>query len=54
MKNVGNVLKASGTSWDKVVKVNIYLKDMNNFAPMNAVYEKVRIYLDHIPPLFDR
>ncbi|RXW19871.1 hypothetical protein EST38_g5991 [Candolleomyces aberdarensis] len=41
LKNVGNVLKASGTSWDKVVKVNIYLKDMNDFAAMNAVYEKL-------------
>jgi enamine deaminase RidA (YjgF/YER057c/UK114 family) len=42
LKNVGNVLKASGTSWEKVVKVNIYLKDMDNFGAMNAVYEKVR------------
>lgn len=43
LTNVGNVLKAAGTSWDKVVKVNIYLKDMGNFAAMNKVYEKVRL-----------
>ncbi|KAF5313970.1 hypothetical protein D9611_006779 [Ephemerocybe angulata] len=41
LKNVGNVLKASGTTWEKVVKVNIYLKDMDNFDAMNAVYEKL-------------
>jgi len=41
LNNIGNVLKASGTSWDKVVKVNIYLKDMSDFGAMNKVYEKL-------------
>jgi len=39
IKNLGNVLTAAGSSWDKVVKVNVYLKDMENFAAMNEVYE---------------
>lgn len=39
--NLGNVLEASGSSWEKVVKVNVYLKNMDDFAAMNEVYEKV-------------
>ncbi|TEB35086.1 hypothetical protein FA13DRAFT_1728886 [Coprinellus micaceus] len=41
LKNVGNVLKAAGTAWEKVVKVNVYLKNMDDFAEMNKVYEKL-------------
>ncbi|KAF8905550.1 Endoribonuclease L-PSP/chorismate mutase-like protein [Gymnopilus junonius] len=41
IKNLGNVLEAAGSSWEKVVKVNVYLKDMDNFAAMNEVYEKL-------------
>jgi len=41
IKNLTNVLEAAGSSWEKVVKVNIYLKDMNNFKSMNEVYEKL-------------
>lgn len=43
IKNLGNVLEAAGSSWEKVVKVNVYLKDMGNFSAMNEVYEKVRM-----------
>ncbi|KAF9457067.1 Endoribonuclease L-PSP/chorismate mutase-like protein [Collybia nuda] len=39
--NLSNVLRAAGSSWEKVVKVNVYLKDMSNFAAMNEVYEKL-------------
>jgi 2-iminobutanoate/2-iminopropanoate deaminase len=31
-------LKLAGSSMDKVVKVNVYLTDMNNFAGMNESY----------------
>ncbi|KAJ3551600.1 hypothetical protein NM688_g4612 [Phlebia brevispora] len=41
LANLENVLKASGSSWEKVVKVNIYLKNMDDFAAMNAIYEKL-------------
>ncbi|KAJ3750452.1 Endoribonuclease L-PSP [Lentinula detonsa] len=41
IKNLGNVLRAAGSDWEKVVKVNVYLKDMDNFAAMNEVYEKL-------------
>ncbi|KAG6879828.1 hypothetical protein C0992_011111 [Termitomyces sp. T32_za158] len=43
--NLGNVLEAAGSSWDKVVKVNIYLKNMDHFVSMNETYEKVRSLL---------
>ncbi|KAF8316168.1 Endoribonuclease L-PSP [Clavulina sp. PMI_390] len=41
IKNLGEVLKAAGSSWEKVVKCNVYLKNMDDFAAMNAVYEKL-------------
>jgi len=31
-------LKLAGSSMDKVLKVNVYLTDMNNFAGMNEAY----------------
>ncbi|EPQ60668.1 endoribonuclease L-PSP [Gloeophyllum trabeum ATCC 11539] len=39
--NLGNVLKAAGSSWENVVKVNVYLKNMDDFGSMNEVYEKL-------------
>jgi len=33
-----SVLKAAGSSLEKVVKTTVYLKDMDDFARMNAVY----------------
>ncbi|MGA2079684.1 MAG: RidA family protein [Holophaga sp.] len=38
-KNLAAVLKAAGLSLDHVVKVNVFLTDMNDFETMNAVYE---------------
>jgi len=40
LKNVSKVLEGAGSSWDKVLKVNIYLKTMDDFDAMNEVYEK--------------
>ncbi|MEJ8802934.1 RidA family protein [Pontibacter sp. H249] len=39
-KNLFTVLAAAGLTPDDVVKVNVFLTDMANFAAMNAVYEK--------------
>ncbi len=36
--NVGAILEAAGTSFDRVVKTTVFLADMNDFAAMNAVY----------------
>ena len=38
LENLKAVLEAAGTTFDRVVKANVYLKDMNDFAAMNAVY----------------
>lgn len=39
-QNVETLLHAAGTSWEHVVKVNVYLADINNFAAMNEIYKK--------------
>ncbi|KAF2186569.1 YjgF-like protein, partial [Zopfia rhizophila CBS 207.26] len=39
-KNIGAILHEAGSEVDKVVKVNVFLDDMANFAEMNSVYEK--------------
>ncbi|MGH1366041.1 MAG: RidA family protein [Calditrichia bacterium] len=38
MKNLGAVLAAAGSSFDNVVKTTIFLKSMDDFAAVNAVY----------------
>lgn len=38
LENLKAVLEAAGTTLARVVKANVYLKDMNDFAAMNAVY----------------
>jgi 2-iminobutanoate/2-iminopropanoate deaminase len=37
--NLRAVLEAAGSSLDDVVKCNVYLRDINDFAAMNEVYE---------------
>ena len=39
-KNVGAVLTAGGSGFDKVVKTTCFLADMGDFATFNKVYEK--------------
>ena len=39
-KNIKAVLEAGGASLADVVKVNVYLTDMANFAGMNAAYKE--------------
>lgn len=38
LQNLKEVLELSGSSLDKVVKYNVYLADMKDFAAMNEVY----------------
>ena len=38
LDNLKAVLEAAGSSLDKVVKCNVYLRDINDFAAMNEVY----------------
>ena len=37
-KNIKNLLEAAGTSIDKVIKTSVFIKDMNDFAEINAIY----------------
>ncbi len=40
MKNLGAVLAAAGSSYEKAIKTTCFLADMNDFAAFNAVYAK--------------
>lgn len=40
MKNIGEILKEAGTSFENVVKTTCFLADMADFGAFNAVYEK--------------
>ena len=39
-KNLGAVLKAAGTGFERVLKCNVYLVDMGDFAAINEVYAR--------------
>lgn len=47
MRNLGEILKASGVSFVQVVKCTIFLKDMNNFPKVNEIYGQ---YFPKEPP----
>ena len=38
MKNLGEVLSAAGTSYDKAIKTTCFLADIKDFAQFNEVY----------------
>ncbi len=40
MKNLGEVLKAAGCTFEDAVKTTCFLADMGDFAAFNAVYAK--------------
>lgn len=39
-ENIGEILKAAGTTYDKVVKTTCFLADIADFASFNEVYAK--------------
>jgi len=39
-KNIGELLKAAGTDYSKVVKTSCFLADMGDFQTFNGVYAK--------------
>ncbi|EHQ87644.1 RidA family protein [Desulfosporosinus youngiae] len=47
LDNVKAILESAGSSIDKVVKTVVFLRDMNDFAAMNAVYAT---YFSSNPP----
>jgi len=40
LDNVETLLKAAGSDWKYVVRVDVFLKDMSDFASMNEEYSK--------------
>jgi 2-iminobutanoate/2-iminopropanoate deaminase len=40
LENLKAILEAAGTSLPQVVKATVFLKDLNDFSAMNAVYAK--------------
>lgn len=44
---IGEVLKAQGLGYDNVVMSNVFMKDLNEFAKMNAIYGE---YFKSAPP----
>lgn len=47
MKNIFALLEEAGLTIDNVVKCSIFLKDLNDFAEMNAIYGS---YFNEVPP----
>lgn len=47
MKNMGFILEAAGMDYSNVVKCGIFVKDMNDFAAINAAYGE---YFKENPP----
>jgi len=47
MKNLAAILSAAGSSVEQVLRCTVFLKTMNDFAAMNAVYGK---YFSSGPP----
>ena len=40
LENVRTIVEAAGSSMQRVIRCNVYLTDMSEFARMNAVYER--------------
>jgi 2-iminobutanoate/2-iminopropanoate deaminase len=47
MKNIGAILKEAGMDYSNIVKTSIFVKDLNNFAAINATYGE---YFKFEPP----
>ncbi|KAH7731095.1 Protein C23G10.2 b [Aphelenchoides avenae] len=47
LKNIGEVLKAAGATYNNVVKTTILLADINDFGTVNDVYKEY--FKDHYP-----
>lgn len=47
LKNLAAILKESGSSFEKVVRTTVFLKNMGDFAAMNEVYAR---YFTQAPP----
>lgn len=47
MENLKGIFEEAGTSFDKVIKLTVFIKDMNQFGEINEVYAT---YFSENPP----
>ncbi|MEO0289129.1 MAG: RidA family protein [candidate division WOR-3 bacterium] len=47
LENIKIILEGEKLSFDNLVKVNIYIKNMSDFSRINSVYE--RFFQNHLP-----
>ena len=47
LRNIAAILEAAGSGLDRVVRCGVFVADMDEFARMNAVYE--RMFAGHRP-----
>ncbi|MEJ5307540.1 MAG: Rid family detoxifying hydrolase [candidate division WOR-3 bacterium] len=47
LENIKIILEGEKLSFDNLVKVNIYIKNMSDFSKINSVYEKY--FKNHLP-----
>ena len=38
MKNIGEVLKQAGCTYEDILKCSVFVSDMNNYSRINAIY----------------
>ena len=38
LKNLKNLIESEGSNIDKIIKLNVYLTDLNNFNTLNEVF----------------
>jgi 2-iminobutanoate/2-iminopropanoate deaminase len=41
IQNISGVLRSFGLEWSSVLKVTVFLTDLNDFTEMNAVYSRL-------------
>jgi 2-iminobutanoate/2-iminopropanoate deaminase len=46
LENIKSILEEAGSSTDGIIKVTVYLKDINEFGQFNSVYQK---HIKHMP-----
>ena len=50
LENLRAILEAAGADFSRVVKTVVFLKDMNDFAPMNTIYGRYLAPDGTVPP----
>ncbi|KAF5101660.1 hypothetical protein D0Z00_000734 [Geotrichum galactomycetum] len=40
LTNIKNVIAAAGTTWESIVKVNVFVTDIGDFGKINEVYKE--------------